>query len=183
VNRRQVFSLAPFGAALVAGAGFFTVLGRMKAGRFDPHDVPSQLIGRTIPDFTLPAQAPGDGFGSADVVALGRPVLINFFASWCVPCVIEHPELMQLARAGLPIWGIAYKDTVAAASGFIARHGNPFARVARDAPGQVAIDWGVYGVPESYLIDAKGVVRWRMAGPLTPQVVSEQLRPVLQALS
>lgn len=183
MNRRQALLLAPFGAALVAGAGFWTVLGRMKAGRFDPHDVPSQLIGRQMPEFSLPAQEPGQGFGSADIVALGRPILVNFFASWCVPCVIEHPELMKLARAGLPIWGIAYKDTVAAASGFVAKHGNPFARVARDAPGQVAIDWGVYGVPESYLIDPKGIVRWRMAGPLTPQVVSEQLRPMLQAMS
>ena len=158
MNRRRVLLLAPFGAALVAGAGFWTVLGRMKAGRFDPHEVPSQLIGRPMPEFSLPAQPPGQGFGSADIVALGRPVLVNFFASWCVPCVVEHPELMQLARAGLPIWGIAYKD-------------------------QVAIDWGVYGVPESYLIDGKGIVRWRMAGPLTPQVVSEQLRPMLQAMA
>ena len=104
-------------------------------------------------------------------MALGRPVLVNFFASWCVPCVIEHPELMKLSKTGLPIWGIAYKDTVSAASGFVATHGNPFGRIARDVPGQVAIDFGVYGVPESYLLDSHGVVRWRMAGPLTPDVV------------
>lgn len=183
MNRRQALLLAPFGAAVLAGAGFWTVLGRMKAGRFDPHDVPSQLIGRPMPEFTLPAQEPGQGFGSADIAALRRPMLINFFASWCVPCVIEHPELMALSRGGLPIWGIAYKDTVAAASGFVARHGNPYARIARDAPGQVAIDWGVYGVPESYLIDAGGIVRWRMAGPLTPAVVSEQLQPLLRTFA
>jgi len=182
VNRRRALLLAPFGVALAAGAGFWTVLGRMRAGRFDPHDVPSQLIGRPAPEFTLPSQAPGEGFGSADL-ALGRPVLVNFFASWCVPCIIEHPELMALSKSGLPIWGIAYKDTVAAASGFIARHGNPFARVARDAPGQVAIDWGVYGVPESYLVDGKGVIRWRMAGPLTPEIVAEQLRPMLRTVA
>ncbi len=183
MTRRQGLLLAPFGAAVLAGAGFMTVLGRMKAGRFDPHDVPSQLIGRPMPDFALPAQEPGQGFGSADIAALRRPVLVNFFASWCVPCIVEHPELMALSRAGMPIWGIAYKDTVPAASGFVARHGNPYARIARDAPGQVAIDWGVYGVPESYLIDAGGVVRWRMAGPLTPAVVSEQLQPLLRAMA
>jgi len=183
VNRRQALLLAPFGAAVLAGAGFWTVLGRMKANRFDPHDVPSQLIGRPMPEFALPAQEPGQGFSSADITALRRPVLVNFFASWCVPCVIEHPELMALSRAGVPIWGIAYKDTVPAASGFVARHGNPYARIARDAPGQVAIDWGVYGVPESYLIDPQGIVRWRMAGPLTPDVVSEQLQPLLRAMA
>jgi len=183
VNRRQALLLAPFGAAVLAGAGFWTVLGRMKANRFDPHDVPSQLIGRPMPEFALPAQEPGQGFSSADITALRRPMLVNFFASWCVPCVIEHPELMALSRAGVPIWGIAYKDTVPAASGFVARHGNPYARIARDAPGQVAIDWGVYGVPESYLIDPQGIVRWRMAGPLTPDVVSEQLQPLLRAMA
>lgn len=183
MTRRQALLLAPFGAAVVVGAGFWTVLGRMRAGRFDPRDVPSQLIGRPIPDFALPAQEPGDGFGSADLMAQGRPVLVNFFASWCVPCIVEHPQLMALSRSGLAVWGIAYKDTTAAASGFIARHGNPFSRIARDAPGQVAIDWGVYGVPESYLLDAKGVVRWRMAGPLTPEIVAEQLRPLLRTMA
>ena len=182
VNRRLLL-LAPFGVAVAAGAGMYSVLGRMRTGTFDPHDVPSQLLGRPVPSFDLPAQAPGQGFGSADLQALGRPVLLNFFASWCVPCVIEHPELMALSRAGVPIWGIAYKDTVPAASGFVARHGNPYARIARDAPGQVAIDWGVYGVPESYLIDPQGIVRWRMAGPLTPDTVSEQLQPLLRAMA
>ena len=180
---RRILLLAPFGAAVVAGAGFFSVLGRMKTGTFDPHDVPSQLIGRPVPDFNLPAQAPGQGFSSADLVAQGRPVLLNFFASWCVPCVVEHPELMKLSASGLPLWGIAYKDTVSAASGFLATHGNPFARVARDAPGQVAIDFGVYGVPESYLLDKQGIVRWRTAGPLTPAVVAEGLRPALARLA
>ena len=185
MNRRALL-LAPFGATVLAGAGFWTVLGRMREGRFDPHDVPSQLIGRAVPSFTLPGLPVGgaaQGFGSADIKALGRPVLVNFFASWCVPCVIEHPELMALSREGVPIWGVAYKDTAAAAAGFIARHGDPYARVAQDHPGQVAIDWGVYGVPETYLIDASGVVRWRMAGPLTPDSVDGQLRPLLRAMS
>ena len=182
MNRRALL-LAPFGAAVVAGAGFWTVLGRMKQGKFDPHEVPSQLIGKRVPAFTLPPLPGSQGFGAAEIGAAGRPILVNFFASWCVPCVIEHPALMALAKEGLPIWGVAYKDTEAAAGAFIARHGDPYARVAQDRPGQVAIDWGVYGVPESYLIDAAGIVRWRMAGPITPDVVDTQLRPLLKTLT
>ena len=183
VNRR-VLLLAPLGVAVVAGAGFWTVLRRMKAGHFDPHDVPSQLIGRAPPAFEpLPPLGSGPGFGSADLAAAGRPLLVNFFASWCVPCVIEHPVLMQLAQDGLPVWGVAYKDKPDAAAGFIERRGNPFARVAQDVPGRVAIEWGVYGVPESYLLDRQGVVRWRMAGPVTPSILAEQLRPLLRSLA
>ena len=182
MNTRRAVLLAPFGVAAVAGAGFFTVLGRMKAGRFDPHEVPSQLIDRPVPAFSLPDQTPGRGFGSADFATAGRPVLLNFFASWCVPCVIEHPALMALSR-DLPIWGIAYKDAAGAAAGFIAKHGNPYARLARDTAGTVAIDFGVYGVPESYLVDRTGTVRWRYSNPLTPEVVDAQLRPALRAIA
>ncbi len=183
MDRRRALLLAPFGAAAVVGAGFLTVLGRMKAGRFDPHDVPSQLIGKRVPDFALPGMGSSQGFDAADVAGLKRPLLINFFASWCVPCVIEAPELMQLSKEGLPIWGIAYKDTPTAAGGFLARHGDPYARIAEDVPGRVAIDWGVYGVPESYLLDRAGVVRWRMAGPITPEIADDQLRPLLKGLA
>ena len=182
MNRRALL-MAPFGLTLATGAGFWFVLRRMRQGRFDPHDVPSQLIGRPVPDFTLPALAAYQGFGAADLAALKRPVLVNFFASWCVPCVIEHPELMALSREGLPIWGIAYKDTQAASTGFIGKHGNPYARVAEDHPGRVAIEWGVYGVPESYLLDPTGIIRWRMAGPITAEIANEQLRPLLRAMS
>ncbi|MGI4950349.1 MAG: DsbE family thiol:disulfide interchange protein [Janthinobacterium lividum] len=186
MNRRALL-LAPFGVAVLAGAGFWTVLGRMRQGSFDPHDVPSPLLGKPVPDFTLPGLAAHQGFGAADLLAQlragGRPMLVNFFASWCVPCVIEHPELMALSREGLPIWGIAYKDKPEAASGFVAQRGNPFQRIAADQPGRVAIDWGVYGVPESYLVDAGGVIRWRMAGPITPQIAAEQLRPLLKTLA
>ena len=180
MDRRRALLLAPFGVAAVAGAGFYSVLGRMRAGRFDPHDVPSQLIDRPVPAFDLPGQEPGQGFANTD---LRGPVLLNFFASWCVPCVVEHPQLMALSREGLPVWGIAYKDSVAATGQFIARHGNPFTRIARDVPGQVAIDFGVYGVPESYLVDRGGVIRWRYAGPMTPEIVDQQLRPALRAVS
>ena len=180
MDRRRALLLAPFGVAAVAGVGFFTVLGRMRTGDFDPHEVPSQLIDRPVPSFVLPAQEPGQGFASTD---LRGPVLLNFFASWCLPCVVEHPELMALSRGGLAIWGVAYKDQAAAAAQFLARRGNPYARIARDAAGSVAIDFGVYGVPESYLIDRAGIVRWRNPGPLTPDIVEKRLRPALQAIA
>lgn len=180
MDRRRVLLLAPLGVAAVAGAGFFAVLGRMRTGNFDPHEVPSQLIDRPVPAFALPAQEPGQGFASTD---LRGPVLLNFFASWCVPCVVEHPELMALSREGLAIWGVAYKDKSADAAQFIARRGNPYARIARDATGSVAIDFGVYGVPESYLIDRTGIVRWRNPGPLTPEIVDQRLRPALRAIA
>ena len=183
LDRRRLLLVAPFGVAVLAGAGFWTVLKRMKAGRFDPHDVPSQLIGKQAPDFSLPGLADRQGFAAADLVTSKRPVLVNFFASWCVPCIIEAPELMALSREGLPIWGIAYKDTPTAAGAFLARHGDPYARIAEDKPGRVAIDWGVYGVPDSYLLDSTGVVRWRMAGPITPEIANEQLRPLLKSLT
>ena len=174
--------LGPLGIAALGGVAFFTLLQRMRAGSYDPHGIPSPLVGRRIPDFTLPAQPPATaGFGSADLLGAGRSVLVNFFASWCVPCLIEHPQLMQLAASGVPIWGIAYKDTAEAAADVLARKGNPYARLARDEPGRAAIDWGVYGVPETYFVDHQGIVRWRWAGPMTEDVVQSQLLPLFRS--
>ena len=162
--------------------GFLILFGFVAIGLVRPAErtVASRLVGQPLPAISLPPLVPGHP--GLDASTRG-PRLINIFASWCVPCVIEHPQLMALSREGLPIWGVAYKDKPEAAAGFLARHGNPFARVARDAPGQVAIDWGVYGVPESYLIDAQGLIRWRYAGPLTPEVVTDQLRPLLRQVA
>lgn len=185
MTRRRLILLAPLAAAGAAGYGAWNVLSRMREGRFDPHEVPSQLMGKRVPTFgPMPPLDPGAaGFGSADLQGPGRPVLVNFFASWCVPCVIEAPSLMALRREGVAIWGVAYKDKPEAARRFLGRHGNPYARIALDEPGRVAIEWGVYGVPETYLIDSEGVVRWRQAGPVTPEVLDEQLRPALRRVA
>jgi cytochrome c biogenesis protein CcmG/thiol:disulfide interchange protein DsbE len=180
LNRRLLL-LAPLGIAAVGGVAFLAMLRGLSTGSFDPRGVPSPLIGRRLPDFSLPAQQPStQGFGSSDLLNAGRPVLVNFFASWCVPCVAEAAVLMQLKAQGIPIWGIAYKDADQAAADFLSRTGNPYARLARDEPGRVAIDWGVYGVPESFFVDRSGIVRWRFAGPLTDQTVRQDMQPLLR---
>ena len=181
IGRRGLL-LLPLAVAAMGGGAFAVMLHRMKQGSFDPREVGSPLVGKPAPEFSLPALGPGDGIARADLSA-GHPLLVNFFASWCVPCRIEHPELMRLSQAGLPIWGIAYKDKAEAASAFLDRLGNPFARVANDQPGRAAIEWGVTGVPESFLIDGAGVVRWRYPGPLTPEIVAERLQPALQDIA
>ncbi len=179
--RRRLLLLAPLALASAAGAGFLVVLDRMKRGAYDPHTLANPLLGAPVPDFSLPAQPPATtGFDSAALRAAGGPVLVNFFASWCVPCEMEHPQLIALQRGGAQIWGIAYKDSSAAAAGLLSRNGNPYARLARDEPGRVAIDWGVYGVPETFLVDRTGIIRWHQAGPIMPETITETLQPLLR---
>ncbi|MEJ0018678.1 MAG: DsbE family thiol:disulfide interchange protein [Acetobacteraceae bacterium] len=181
--QRRLLLLAPLGAAALGGTAFWLLLQRMREGSYDPHGIPSMLIGKTLPAFTLPGQSPGGGFSSADVTAAGKPALINFFASWCIPCVQEAPVLMALKQQGLPIWGIAYKDKTAATGDFLAQNGDPYTRIARDEPGSTAIDFGLYGVPETYVVDRTGIVRWRWAGGLSEAVVRQSLGPLLQSLA
>jgi cytochrome c biogenesis protein CcmG/thiol:disulfide interchange protein DsbE len=174
---------APLGLAVGAGAGFYAMLRGLQTGDYDPRGVPSALIGRPPPEFSLPPlEAAGlPALSSADLRApLPRPVIVNFWASWCVPCIVEHPVLMRLSREGVPVLGINYKDRANDAAAFLQRHGNPYARLGRDEPGRTAIDWGVYGVPETYLIDRQGLIRWRFAGPVTPDVLERDLRPLLR---
>lgn len=182
--RRRALLAAPLGVAAVAGVGFWGMLRGLTTGGYDPRGVPSALLDRPAPDFALPRL---DGFDlpALDSAALrgGRPQLVNFFASWCVPCVAEHPLLTRLARNGVPILGIAYKDKPEDSAAFLRRHGNPFQRIGVDRPGRVAIDWGVYGVPETYVVDRAGVIRWRQAGVLTDEVVARDLEPLLRRLA
>lgn len=176
-SKRRLLLLAPLAAAGLGGAAFLAMLRGMERGQFDPRGIPSPLVGRALPAFALP------GFGSGDLRAAAAPVLVNFFASWCQPCVQEAPQLMALRRRGVAIWGIAYKDKPADTEAFLARHGDPYTRIAADASGSVAIDFGVYGVPETFLIDRTGTVRWRWAGGLSPDVVRQELDPALRAMA
>ena len=186
IMARRTLLVAPLLLAGAAGVGFWAMLDRMQQGRFDPRGVPTMLMGRRVPGFTLPGiKSPGidsGGFGSVDFSTGGAPVVVNFWASWCPPCIEEHPMLLGLKKQGVPIWGIAYKDVEEKSRAFLASHGDPFARSARDDPGRVAIDWGVTGVPESFIVDGDGVVRWHMAGPLTAAIVRDQLLPALRAI-
>jgi cytochrome c biogenesis protein CcmG, thiol:disulfide interchange protein DsbE len=183
ILQRRAFLLVPLGLAAIGGTSFWMLLRRMDKGTYDPHGIPSMLIGKPLPKFSLPGQPPSQGFSSDDIVNTGRPVLINFFASWCIPCVQEAPVLMALKNRGLPIWGVAYKDKTDATTDFLKQNGDPYSRIARDEPGNVAIDFGLYGVPETYLVDRSGIVRWRWAGGMTDDVVRQSLAPLLKSLA
>lgn len=157
----------------------------------DPSRLPSAMIGKPVPDFTLP---PLDGlkgedgaavpsFDAADL-ATGQPTIVNIFASWCVPCLQEHPLLMALAEEpGLRIFAINYKDDPASARRFLGRYGNPFARVGTDRSGRVAIDFGVYGVPETYVISSDGKIAYRHVGPLTEEAIATKILPLMRPQS
>lgn len=181
MTRRRLLMAAPLVVAGGAGAAFWRMLSGMRQGSFDPHDIHAPALNRPVPDFTLPDQQPGQGFGTTDLRALKVPVLVNFFASWCIPCVAEMPQLNAL-KARLPIWGIAYKDKPADALGFVRRAGNPYARIASDLAGMTAIDWGVSGVPESFLIGPGGVIRWHSAAALDDTTIQQTLLPLAASL-
>lgn len=150
--------------------------------RHDPHLLPSALIDRPAPDFTLHGLYDGTrGLTRNDLE--GRVTLVNFFASWCAPCREEHPELMALGRLpGVTLYGIAYKDKPEESSRFLDRLGNPFGHIGVDRNGTTAIDFGVYGVPETYLVDATGHIRLRHVGPLTAEDVKSEILPLIQQL-
>ena len=176
---RRWMLYAPLGLAAAAGAGFYAMLQGLQDGSYDPRGVPSVLLGKPVPDFSLPALEGVDlpALAAADLRGpLPGPVLVNFWAS----CIIEHPQLMRLAREGIAVYGINYKDRVMEAGAFLQRHGNPYRRLGRDEPGRIAIDWGVYGVPETYLLDRQGMIRWRWAGPITADTLEKDLRPLLR---
>ncbi len=178
IGRRLMLGV-PLVVLAAAAGGWALMLKRMEQGEFDPHSLPSQLIGKKVPDFDLPGLS-GAGFTGADLQNPRQPMLVNFFASWCVPCMQEAGVLGEIAKQGLPIWGITYKDAPAATQAFLAQNGNPYARIAVDRPGWVAINWGVYGVPETYFIDGGGIVRWRYAGALIDTVVQRDIVPLLE---
>lgn len=149
----------------------------------DPREIPSPLIGKPAPAFTLPELKQPDREWSPQAMS-GKVWLLNVFASWCVPCLVEHPVLVKLARDGvLPIVGFNYKDEPGAARAWLDKHGDPYAAIVADRAGQVALDFGVYGVPETFLIDRTGTIRFKHVGPLTPEVVSGKLVPLIRELS
>lgn len=177
---RRSLLAAPLALFAIGGTSFYLLLQNLGSGDYDPRRVPSVLVGKEVPEFSLGEQPGLAGFGRAELTAPGRPVLVNFFASWCLPCVAEAPQLLALAKRGVAIYGVAYKDKADKTAEFLARHGNPFTRLGRDAEGKAGMEFGLYGVPETYFIDGRGIVRARWAGALTDETIARSLNPLLK---
>ncbi len=167
---------------LLPPAIFALLAGLFAAGmlREDPDALPSAREGQPAPPVALTALGDDPPFTDATLREDGVK-LVNYWASWCAPCRIEHPILMELAADGIPVYGINYKDNANNALGFLAELGNPYAAMGADAAGRTALDWGVYGVPETYVIDGDGVIRLRFAGPVTREIFEARIRPAIEA--
>jgi cytochrome c biogenesis protein CcmG/thiol:disulfide interchange protein DsbE len=148
----------------------------------NPREVPSPLIGKPAPAFALPRlDDPAQTIKREDL--LGKVWVMNVWASWCAPCREEHPLVVAFAKQRkVPVIGLNYKDRPGDARNWLERLGNPYAATLIDFDGKVGIDFGVYGVPETFVIDAQGIVRFKHVGALTPQVISQKLEPVLKQL-
>lgn len=145
-------------------------------GRDDPRQLPSALIGQEAPALVVTPLA-GLPPLTSEVLKDGTVKLVNFWASWCAPCRLEHPQLTALSAEGIPVYGVNYKDQPEAALKFLADLGNPYAAVGADLSGlDTAVNWGVYGVPETFVIDGQGKVLYRFAGALSPNVVDFRIR-------
>ncbi len=160
---------------LVAVSGL--ALYQTSHGKRDPQQLPSVLLNKPVPTVEIPLlQQGGSVFSLAEY--RGQTVLVNFFASWCLPCRLEMPLLGSLANEGIPIIGIAYKDRAADTEQFLAEFGNPFHAIGVDTDGRIGLEWGAYGIPETFLVDQSGLVQWRHAG-VVDQAVLETIRPML----
>ncbi len=169
--------LWPLGGFLVLVAFLGVGLG------LNPREVPSPLINKAAPPFQLPQlHEPDKTFSQKDMA--GKVWLLNVWASWCASCRDEHPVLVDLAKSGaVPIYGLNYKDKRTDGMAWLQRFGNPYVLSAFDAQGRIGIDYGVYGVPETYVIDKQGVIRYKHIGPVSPQVLKEKILPLIAQLN
>ena len=165
--------LAPFFVFLVLAMLFWRGLA------LDPHHLPSVKIGRSLPSFTLKSLSE-ETLTSSSMV--GHVSLLNVWASWCMACADEQTVLMQLAKQGVSIYGLNYKDSVDNAREWLGEWGNPYQQIGVDADGKVGINLGVYGTPETFLIDKQGIIRFRYAGPMTLPIWEKEFLPRIQAL-
>ena len=176
-----------FGLPLLFFAGLAALFG-YALRTADPSKLPSVLIGKQAPQVDLPALAglvrngqPVPGFATADL-SRGDVTVVNFWASWCVPCVQEHPILIELKRqTGVRLFGINHKDPDPGGLRFLSRLGNPFDAVGVDASGRAAIEWGVYGMPETFVVDGAGRIVYKHVGPLTGELTNQFIIPAIEA--
>ena len=148
--------------------------------KLNPREVPSPLVGKPAPAFELPLlHAPEERFSQKDL--LGTVWVMNVWASWCPPCLAEHPVVTELAKK-VTVVGLNYKDAREDALPWLKRNGDPYRLSVYDAAGRIAIDYGVYGVPETYVIDQRGIIRYKHIGPLTPEIARSKLQPLIQEL-
>jgi cytochrome c biogenesis protein CcmG, thiol:disulfide interchange protein DsbE len=172
---KRLFFLVP--VISFAGLAWLLYLGLFLG---QPSALPSPLIGKTAPQMALPALDAETVNFTRDELAMGRPTIVNYWASWCAPCRIEHPVLEALAkREGVVLYGVDYKDRPADARAFLSELGNPFGKINIDQDGRTAIDWGVTGVPETFVVDGNGVIRVHYAGPISEDVVRRLILPAL----
>jgi cytochrome c biogenesis protein CcmG/thiol:disulfide interchange protein DsbE len=168
---------------LIPLAVFVLLVGFLAVGlKLNPREVPSPLVGKAAPAFELPVLSqPDKRFVPGDM--RGKVWLLNVWASWCVSCRDEHPVLVELSKKGvLPILGLNYKDKGDEARRWLKQFGDPYQLSVVDADGRIGIDYGVYGVPETYLIDAEGVIRYKQIGPLTQAILEQKVLPLAMAL-
>jgi cytochrome c biogenesis protein CcmG/thiol:disulfide interchange protein DsbE len=162
---------------------FAIVVGFLAVGlKLNPREIPSPLVGKPAPDFSLPQLYDQEKVFSSKELA-GKVWLLNFWASWCSGCKTEHPVLMRIAESGeVPIYGMDYKDQREEAITWLRQWGNPYPVIAMDESGRVGIDYGVYGVPETYVIDKQGVIRYKQIGPLDDETVAKKILPLVKEL-
>ena len=168
---------------LLSMVAFLVLAGFLAFGlKLDPREVPSPLIGKPAPAFSAALLSQPDKTVTRDAL-LGKPWILNVWASWCAPCRDEHPVWVAYARAApVAIYGLNYKDKTGAAQQWLNQLGNPYAESLTDPDGRIGIDYGVYGVPETFVIDAQGTVQLKHVGPVTPAVLRDKIDPVLKRL-
>ncbi|SFN34727.1 cytochrome c biogenesis protein CcmG, thiol:disulfide interchange protein DsbE [Roseovarius lutimaris] len=166
-------------APLVIFAGF-AGLAFVGLQRDNPNELPSALKGKPAPAVEVTALGTGPMFGDSDLRD-GEVKLVNYWASWCAPCRVEHPNLETLSEQGITIYGVNYKDKPANALGFLEELGNPYDAMGADEKGRMALNWGVYGVPETYVIDGDGNIVLRFAGPITSRVMQSTILPAIES--
>jgi cytochrome c biogenesis protein CcmG, thiol:disulfide interchange protein DsbE len=166
---------------LLPVAAFFAMIAAFVLGlRHDPSHITSTLIDKPLPQFALPAVRSNQGLASADFK--GEPMLLNVFASWCVSCRLEHSLLLQLKNQGVTIQGLDWKDDADAAARYLVDNGDPYIKAGNDKSGRTGIDLGVAGVPETFVIDGNGRVRYKIIGPIMADDWENTLKPLLQRL-